>query len=1096
MKTLRTLSIVALVGVLSLSSAAQKKKNKNSGDDFPVKSSHLGALKFRNVGPSLTAGRIADMAVNPNNPSEYYLAIASGGVFKTTNSGVTFSPIFDSYGSYSTGCITIDPSNSDVLWLGSGENNNQRSVAYGDGVYKSVNGGSSWKNMGLKNSEHIHKIIVHPNNSNVVYVAANGPLWSSGGERGIYMTEDGGDNWKLLHNISENTGACDLVMDPNNPNVLVAAFHQRRRHVFTYLGGGPESTIVRTTDGGKTWKESKTGLPSVDIGRIGLAWSPVEKNLVYAIVEAAQGKGGFFRSTNGGMTWNKMSGRSTSGNYYQEIVCHPTDKDIVFSMDTWLHHTEDGGKTFKATGEDKKHVDNHCMWIDPNDTKHWRVGCDGGLYETWDAARTWEFKANLPITQFYKVAVDNDVPFYNIYGGTQDNNSMGGPSRTINNAGILNSDWFITNGGDGFESAIDTENPNIVYAQAQYGWLVRYDKQSGERVAIQPQHKKGEAPYRWNWDAPLMVSPHKASRIYFAANKLFMSEDRGDTWQIISPDLTQQIDRNKLPVMGKVWSIDAVMKNMSTTIYGNIVALDESPVKEGLLYVGTDDGLIQVSEDNGANWRKISSFPGVPANTYVNQIIASQFDENVVYACFNDHKRGNFKPYILMSKDRGRTWTSITGNLPERGTVYTIAQDHKVESLLFCGTEFGMYTSLDAGAHWIKMGAGLPTIGIRDIAIQRRENDIVLASFGRGFYVLDDYTPLRTMSEEILDKESHLFPTKKALMYVESNPLGLRGVGSQGASLYTAENPQYGTHFTFYLKNAPKKAIDARREEEKEKIKNGEAIPFPSFEDLRIEATEEDAYLVFVVKENGGDIVKKIKAPAREGVQRVVWNHRYSTTTPVKKSFQAPGRYGMADDGFLAVPGTYKLDVYLVNNGEVKELQKDHTFEIEYLNNKTLPAADKNALTAFYKDLSEMRRKVRGSAKLMSETNNRLSYIKAAIASSPNTDLKWMQEVENLEAKLYDLGVEMWGDGIRSKYQFESPEGFASRLEYVVWSMWSASSAPTSTSKEQLSIAKEEYASFIDNLHATMNSVEALEKKLDSAGAGYTPGRGTEWKRD
>ena len=686
--------------------ALYAKKGEEKKDEGKYKTSTFSGLKFRNIGPALTSGRVADIAVNPTNSAEYYVAVASGGVWKTTNHGTTYSPIFDGQGSYSIGCVTIDPSNPHTIWVGTGENNNQRSVAYGDGVYKSNDGGKSWINVGLKKSEHIGKIIVHPNNSNIVYVAAYGPLWSEGGDRGLYKTEDGGKKWAKVLEIDEHTGISDIVMDSGNPNIIYAAAHQRRRHTFTYVGGGPSSGIHKTIDGGKNWDKLTSGLPSTTMGRIGLAISPVNPDYVFAMIEAEQDKQGFYRSTNRGASWTKMSKHKTSGNYYQEIICDPVDLDKVFSMDTWLHHTEDGGKTFQKTGEKSKHVDNHCIWINPNNTNHWIVGCDGGLYETWDHAANWQYKPNLPVTQYYKVAVDNAEPFYNVYGGTQDNNSMGGPSRTTTNHGIMNSDWYITNGGDGFESAIDPIDPNIVYAQAQYGWLVRYDKATGERVGIQPQPKADEDGLRWNWDAPLIISPHNNKRLYFAANKLFKSNDQGNTWECISEDLTRQIDRNTLKVMGRVQSIDAVMKNKSTTMYGNIVALDESPKQEGLIYVGTDDGLIQITEDNGKTWKKISSFSGIPENTYVNAIVCSQHDANTVYAVFNNHKQGDFKPYILKSTDKGLTWLAVQGNLPKRGSVYDIAEDHINKNLLFAGTEFGAFFSIDGGNEWTQLKAG------------------------------------------------------------------------------------------------------------------------------------------------------------------------------------------------------------------------------------------------------------------------------------------------------------------------------------------------------------------------------------------------------
>jgi photosystem II stability/assembly factor-like uncharacterized protein len=725
--------------------AQKNDKKKEAEVKTPLEELKLKNLKFRSVGPALTSGRISDIAVNPSDPFEYYVATSSGGVWKTKNAGTSFTPIFDGEGSYSIGCVTMDPNNSNVIWIGTGENNNQRSVAYGDGIYKSNDGGASWKHMGLKYSEHIGKIIVDPANSDIVFVAAIGPLWSKGGDRGVYKTIDGGNTWDKVLNIDEHTGVTDLIMDPRNSDVLYAAAFQRSRHVFTYLGGGPGSGMHKSTDGGKTWEKINKGLPKVDLGRIGLAISPADPEIIYAIVEAAQGKSGFYRSTNRGASWHKRGDYVTSGNYYQEIIADPIDKNTVYAMDTWMNVSHDGGKTFKNVGEDYKHVDNHSMWIDVDNNKHWIVGCDGGIYETFDAAKNWSFKDNLPVTQFYKVAVDNDFPFYNIYGGTQDNFSLGGPSRTITDHGIINSDWFITHGGDGFESQVDPQNPDIVYAQSQYGVLVRYDRKSGEEVGIQPKERKGENQYRWNWDAPLAVSKHQEGRIYFAANKLFRSDDRGNSWNVLGDDLTRQLNRNELKIMDRTWSVDAVAKNRSTSPYGTIVAFSESPVNANLLIVGTDDGLIQISEDGGSTWRKVENIQGVPQRSYVNSVYASRHDENLIYAAFNHHKYGDFKPYIFKSTNKGRSWENISSTLPERGSVYSIEEDHIEKDLIFCGTEFGVFFSPDMGGNWKQLKSGVPTIAVRDIAIQERENDLVLGTFGRGFYVLDDYSGLRSM---------------------------------------------------------------------------------------------------------------------------------------------------------------------------------------------------------------------------------------------------------------------------------------------------------------------------------------------------------------
>ena len=1074
--------------------AQKNKKNKKETEDYWLKSSQLSGLKFRNIGPALTSGRISDIAVNPNNFNEYYLAVASGGVWKTTNHGVTYEPIFDSQGSYSIGCITMDPNQPATIWVGTGENNNQRSVGYGDGVYKSTDGGKTWKHMGLKNSEHISKIIVDPRNSDVVYVAAYGPLWSDGGDRGVYKTTDGGENWEQIHFISDKTGTSDLIMDPTNPNILYEAVHQRRRHVFTYIGGGPESSLYKTTDGGKTWKESVSGLPKGKMGRIGLAVSPADENVVYAILEAEGDKGGFFRSTNKGATWEKRSKYKTSGNYYQEIICDPHDVDKVFSMATWLHHTEDGGKTFKATGETNKHVDNHCIWINPTNTDHWIVGCDGGIYETYDHAKTWEYKANLPITQFYKVSIDYDEPFYNVFGGTQDNNSQAGPSSTINNAGILNSDWYITVGGDGYETQVDPTDPNIIYAQWQYGGLIRYDRQSGERIGIKPQPGKGEAAFRWNWDAPLLISPHDPKTLFFCANKVFKTEDRGNSWEAISPDLTRQIDRNQLEVMGEIQSPDVVMKNKSTTIYGNIVAFDQSPINAQLLYAGTDDGLVQISEDGGDSWTKMEAFPGVPDMTYVNMLWASQHDENVVYATFNNHKRGDFKPYVMKSMDKGKSWAPIQNNLPERGTVYSIAEDHVVSDLLFAGTEFGCFVSVNGGQNWVELSAGLPTICIRDMAIQKRENDLVLGTFGRGFYVLDDYSPLRNISQEELEKDANIFPIKTALSYVESNPLGLRGVGSQGASMYAAPNPDFGATFTYYTKEKPKSPKQIRQEKEKEVKENGGVIDYPTYEDFVAEDNYEKAYLLFIVKDESGNEVRKIKKSASKGIQRVTWNLRYPPSTPIQTSKSEVGRYSNPNEGPLALPGNYTVELWQSDNGVFSQLVEPKSFKVVPLENSSLDRQLEGNI-AFKKEVQELRRKIRGSNNEYGELSKRLKHIKAAIQQYPGADISWMKEVKALEKLAHDVEMSMWGDSHKSRRDIETVPGTANRVENIVWNTWYSTSNPTTTNKDQFALAKEEYASIRKDLNVMKSSVKDLESKLDSKNIPYTPNR-PNWKED
>ncbi|MGB9912526.1 MAG: WD40/YVTN/BNR-like repeat-containing protein, partial [Candidatus Kapaibacteriota bacterium] len=719
-------------------SSYTKDTKKSESVESPKREVNFDNIKLRAIGPAVFGGRVSDIAVNPYNKKEFYVAVASGGVWKTTNSGTTFFPVFDTYGSFSIGCIAIDSKNPNVVWVGTGENNSQRSVSWGDGVYKSIDGGKSWKNMGLKNSEHIGKIVIHPQNSDVVYVAAQGPLWGPGGDRGLYKTTDGGKTWELVLKISENTGVTDVVMDPRDPNVLYCASYQRRRHVWTLINGGPEAAIYKTTDGGKSWEKLQNGLPSGELGRIGLGLSPADPDIIYAIIEGNEGKGGIYRSTDRGASWEKRnSWFSGSAQYYHEVFCDPKNPERVFFVDTYLRLTEDGGKTLRVVSNKNRHVDDHAVWIDPDDTRHFLVGGDGGLYETFDDGNTWRFFANIPTAQFYRITCDNSEPFYFVYGGTQDNNTWGGPSRTTSSGGITNEDWFLVVGGDGYKAQVDPNNPNIVYAMWQYGNLVRYDRKSGEVYYIQPQPEKGEA-LRWNWDTPLLLSQHSSTRIYICANKVFRSDDRGQSWKAISPDLTRQIDRNKLPVMGKIWGPDAVAKNASTSFYGNIVAFAESPLDENILIVGTDDGLVQITTNGGSTWNKIEKFSYVPETTYVSDVFASHHNKNVIYVTFDNHKNADFKPYVLMTTDLGKTWQSISSNLPENGSVYSIVEDFKDPNLLFVGTEFGLFLSTNRGKEWVQLKGNFPTIAVRDLEIQKRESDLVVGTFGRGIYILDD----------------------------------------------------------------------------------------------------------------------------------------------------------------------------------------------------------------------------------------------------------------------------------------------------------------------------------------------------------------------
>ncbi len=1073
-------ALVFLMAAMLAQAAAPVKKEPAMNSDL------FSGLKFRSVGPAFNSGRIADFAVNPVNPKQYFVAVASGHIWKTENSGITWTPVFDNYGAYSLGCLAMDPGNPNVVWAGTGENNHQRALGYGDGVYKTVDNGKSWKNMGLKASRQIGMILINPKDTRTVYVAAEGSAWGPGGDRGLFKTVDGGLSWRKVLNISENTGINCMVMDPRDPNVIIASSEQRRRHVHTKIGGGPETAIHKTTDGGATWRKVTSGLPTVDMGGIGLAISPVNPDVVYAIIEAAGDEGGFFRSSDRGESWSKMGPHTAQGQYYNEIYCDPLDVNKVYSVETVSQVTIDGGKTWTALGLKRRHVDDHALWIDPRDTAHFMIGGDGGIYETYDNGENWLFKSNLPVTQFYRVAVDESLPFYFIYGGTQDNNSMGGPSRNISSDGVTSDEWFNTVGGDGFFSQVDPTDPNIVYAEWQYGNIVRYDRKSMEINVIKPQPRQGEKTYRWNWNTPLLISPHSHTRLYCAANKVFRSDDRGDSWQVISDDLTAQIDRDTWPVMNKFWSADAVAKDVSTSLYGIIISLDESPLREGLLFAGTDDGLIQVTENGGKEWRKTDKFPGVPANTYVSDILPSRFDENVVYASFDNILRDDFKPYLLKSGDKGRTWVSIAANMPVNGTVHTIAQDHVNPDLLFAGTEFGVFFTVDGGREWTQLKAGIPTVAVRDIVIQRRENDLVLATFGRGIYVLDDYSPLRRFTPAAMQSEFQLFPVRDALMFVQTTMKY-----GQGDTYFTAANPDYGAVFTYYLKEAYQTQKQARQKKDKDLFEKGKPIPNPSWEELRLENLETPPYLLFTISDAEGNVVRELRAQPAKGINRLAWDLSHPSPFPVK----AEGKYNPLakdDAGLMVMPGKYKVTVAKVIDDRVTPLGASQEFTAKAVANATLPAPDRSALVRFQRQVADLTRVLQGAMELAAELQGKLLRIKQTMVSLPRGASSLAGLATAVEKKLDEIVYAIRGLEPKASDEEIPPTHMPlwSRLSTIINNQFGTTADPGKSQAEGVKIVREELAPLLLKLKSIVQEdMPRLEKELDAAKAPWTPGR-------
>ncbi len=1035
MKFLKHIFLLTLSITISLSNLFAEDMAKSDKDKKDNSSIYSG-LKFRSIGPALMSGRISDIVIHPENENLWYVTAGSGGVWKTENSGTTWKSIFDGQKSFSIGCISLDPQNPNIIWVGTGENVGGRHVAYGDGIYKSEDGGSSWKNMGLKKSEHLSKIIIHPNNSDIIWVASQGPLWSKGGERGVYKSIDGGKSWQQTLGDSEWVGATDLLIDPRNSNLLYAATWQRHRTVAGYLGGGPGTAIYKSNDGGDNWIKLKKGLPKSNMGKIGLVLSPQKPDVIYAAIELDRRTGGVYKSENQGASWTKMSDAVAGGtgpHYYQELYASPHNYDEIYLADNYMQVSFDGGKTFSRMNETEKHVDNHAVAFKSSDKNYILVGCDGGLYESFDKTKNWKFIDNLPLTQFYKIAVDDNKPFYNVYGGTQDNNTQGAPSRTDNIHGIRNSDWFIILGGDGHQPATEPGNPNIVYAQWQRGNLNRHDRLTGENINIKPQPEFGEKTERFNWDAPILVSPHNPKRLYFASQRVWKSEDRGDSWETISEDLTNNIERISTPFYGskQKWNNAWDVRAMSN--YSTITSLSESPIQEGLIYAGTDDGIIQITENGGESWKKINykKISGLPETAFVNDIKADLYDKNTVYAVFDNHKYGDYNPYIYKSKNKGFTWQKLTNNLPENTILWRLVQDHENKNLLFLGTEFGVYFSNNGGNEWMKLKGGLPNISVRDIAIQKNENDLVLGTFGRGIYVLDDYSSLRTFNTKAMNSE--LFTPRDGYWYKQKRILGGGRKASQGDNYFVADNPPFGVEFTYYLNEKILSKKKLREKQEKKAKKENKIIEVPNWEILESEKKEiNPAIWIFIYSNN--KIIKKVKAKNKKGLSRASWNlSSESQSTISEKNFNKEA------SGSMVNPGEYSAQLFKQIEGKYISISDKRTFKVNQISKGAIEGVSIEQISQFRDKLNNLR----------NDGNNLSNEIKD-LKVKINMMLKAYKRAALLDEDLHAILLE---NRIKVMVLLEKLGGSQARKEIgeenefpSMWSyLWSASSGANST---------------------------------------------------
>ncbi|MEP6754558.1 MAG: glycosyl hydrolase [Chthonomonadales bacterium] len=838
MRTYLRLTLLAAVLLQTVPAAAQEPM-------FP--DVLLQRLPWRNIGPSTMGGRIDEFAVAESKPGTMYVATATGGVLKSENYGTTWKSVFEDQSNTTIGAVSIAPSDINVVWVGSGEANNRQSSSWGDGVYRSTDAGKTWKHVGLEKSFAINRIKVHPTDPKTAYVAALGNLWAPGGERGLYKTTDGGETWSKSLYINEDTGVTDVVLDPTNPNNLIAAAYQRRRTPSGFNGGGPGSGIYKSTDAGATWTKITAGLPSGDIGRIGLGQSRKNPMINYAVLENAAG--GVFRTDDGGSTWKKVNPLDPRPMYYSNIHVDPTNPDKLWLLSVNLYYSSDGGKNFRTIPIQKIHSDFHAFWIDPTNPNHVLAGCDGGIWWSNDLGSTWDHYNNIPLGQFYEVAYDMKKPYW-VFGGLQDNYSWGGPSASMGTEGVGVEDWVNIGGGDGFYNAVDPMDSNVVYQESQNGGITRINMSTGERKGIRPRPLPGEPAYKFDWNSPIVISPHNHNRIYIGGNRLFISDERGDNWQR-TDDLSAHIDRDKLQIMGVVPDTKTLSLNDGQDSYGQIITISESPIKAGVLWVGTDDGNVQLSQDAGATWKNVvANVPGVPKNTYVVRLVASKYAVGRCYACFDGHRTGDLKPYLFVTDDFGATWKSLSNGIPEGSTLHVVREHHKSSNLLFAGTERGLYVSFNAGEKWKLAGAPLPTVPVDDIQIHRRDNDLILATHGRSFYILDDISAWEKLSMSG-PSENQLIQPRTTVAY---RVIGKKGF--IGDKPFYAPNPPAGAIIHYWLAKVP-------AEGEKAKLT--------------------------ILTDNGKTIVSDLRQFGRQpGLNRVIWDLRYGASTPDS----APGAGG------------------------------------------------------------------------------------------------------------------------------------------------------------------------------------------------------------
>ena len=1063
----------------------------------------ISHLEYRGIGPALMGGRIADIAVVESKPQVFYIATGTGGVWKTVNHGTSWTPLFDDQPTSSIGDVTLDQSNPNLVWVGTGEPQNRQSSGWGNGVYRSTDAGNTWRHMGLEGTKHVGRILIHPRNPDVVYVAAVGDLWGPNEERGVFRTQDGGETWEKVLYIDEHTGAIDLAMDPGDPNTVFAAMYQRRRTGWGFNGGGPGSGLYRTFDGGDSWAEVTEGLPEGDKGRIGVDVFRQDGNVVYALVEAeprsadqgfggggggGETKNGLFRSLDRGDSWEKMSSANPRPMYYSQVRIDPSNVDRIYLLGGSLMVSDDGGRTFRNDGAEQIHVDHHALWIDPNDPDHLILGSDGGVTATWDGTAHWRMFDNLPLGQFYAIGYDMRDPYY-VCGGLQDNDAWCGPSNTRSFHGIRHQDWYETVYGDGFFTIVDPTDSTIVYSESQGGNMNRYDLVTGEKIPMRPitgPRADGDTAktYRYNWNSALQLSPHDPATVYLGANYLMRSRDRGMSWEEVGGvDLTQQIDRKELEIMGVPGSEPAMSIHDGTSNYGNITAFAESPLARGLLYVGTDDGNVQVSRDDGATWTNVADrIDGLPERTYVSRLEPSAHAEGRVYATFDGHRNGDYAAYVYVSEDYGENWSRISEGLPDGWSVNVITEHHRAPNLLFVGNEVGLFVSVDRGEGWVQLKNNLPVVPVDDILVHPRDNDLLVGTHGRSFWILADVTPLEHLSEEMLAEAGRVFPSEReSIMWAE------RGDWPFTGATYSAPNPPRGARIRYYLRDA--QAAPMAEEEGEEGDGNGAAgsagagagdqvgggepaggaggSPSENGQD----ADDNDGFALQIADADGNH-VRTLEAPGEAGINEVIWDWRFDAPYEPPGGAEAGGPVGFGQPGTpqgpIVLPGVYTVSM------EVGGQSYSSTVEIQADPRRPMTRADRKARQDALMSLHRLAVPIYEAGRAIRSLEEQLDAAEELIQGAAEAPEGLEEELTAIREALEEV---------------EDDVAEARRNAGVARAIQGSSTLPTEDHLWQVDRAWEVMAEVLDPLNALITSrVPALNAQLYAEGVRPKPG--------